>query len=211
MMKPFSPKVIRLLVVASALGLMVGGSVRYSARASEIDLEGLPTLLEAKSLLFGEATTDELYQFSMEYVGGRSSYRVFNVRVVEQGGVAKAFLQVQKTSQDAEVRQFEKAVDPASFAAFWQALRELEVAQLTDLSPYSEHLDQMDEDSVNRDLSKKVPPSLTYRFQFQDGVHDYPNSFEVYAPGSLEDVRYQALKDLTERFVQETFGETFGE
>ncbi len=136
-----------------------------------------------------------------------SSYSVFNVSIVNQGGEAKAFLQVQKASEDAAVRQYERNLDAESFAKFWQVLRELEVAQLTDLSPYSENLDQRSVGSISAALVPKAPHSLTYRFQFQDGIHDYPNSFEVYAPDSLKDVRYQKLRDLTDTFVQDTFGE----
>jgi hypothetical protein len=215
--KLFSPKAIRLFFVASLLGLMtMGGLLRYSARASEEVSEGvlggaLPTLSAAKSLLFGEITADELYKFSMEQVGRQSGYVVFNVSVVEQGGEAKAFLQVQKTHHDGAVKQYEKNLDAESFAKFWQALRELEVAQLSDLSPYSENLNQLSRGSLSSAAIPKVPHSATYRFQFQDGVYDYPNSFEVYAPDLLKDLRYQKLRDLTNSFVQETFSEVLVE
>jgi hypothetical protein len=196
LIKLLSHKAIRLCLVASALGLTVVGLLRYNATASDS-----LTLSGAKALLFGDKAEDELYTFSMEQVGTQSSYSVFKVSVVKQGVEAKAFLQVQKAGRDVAVRQYEKKLDPESFAKFWQALRELEAAQLTNLSPYTENLDQLSEGSATR-----VPASMAYHFNFQDGVHDYPNSFEVYAPDSLKDTRYRQLRDVTAYFAQETFG-----
>jgi hypothetical protein len=198
LIKLFSHKATRLCLVASALGLTVVGLLRYNATASDS-----LTLSAAKALFFGEKAKDELYAFSMEQVGTQSSYTVFKVSVVKQGVEAKAFLQVQKANHDVAVRQYEKNLDPESFAKFWQALRELEAAQLTNLSPYTENLDPLSESSTTR-----VPASMTYRFIFQDGVHDYPNSFEVYAPDSLKDTRYRQLRDVTAYFAQETFGQS---
>jgi hypothetical protein len=216
LVKLFSPKAIRLFLVASAVGVSIGSLVHYNARASESALEAFPSLSAAKSLFLKEESDDDVHRFSMERVGPQSSYAVFNVSVVEQGGETKAFLQVQKAHQNEAVRLYEKELDPESFAQFWQALRQLEVAQLTNLSPYSENLDEVS-GSVSQSQSalnpeavqrvKRVPSSMTYRFQFQDGVHDYPTSFEVYAPDFIKDARYSKLCNLTERFVQETFGE----
>ncbi|MEM6451697.1 MAG: hypothetical protein AAF703_15425 [Cyanobacteria bacterium P01_D01_bin.105] len=175
---------------------------------------------------------DGLYRFSMEIVGVSSAYKVFSLEVVARGASAnanhkssteiginaQAILTVQK-KDGGPVREYTKTLDAASFGPFWQDLRRLEVAQLINLSPQTEMFslqwNSSDSDKYARQIQPKVTaysepkaePSSTYRFTFQDGLYDYPNSFEVYAPDALEDARYRDLRDLTHYFTEETFAE----
>lgn len=166
---------------------------------------------------------DGRYRFSMDIVGASSSYAVFSLDVVAQGTDAEVTLRVQK-KRGGPIKEYEKSLNEESFRPFWHSLRMLEVAQLTNLSPQTESfalsLDNPDSKRSDFDSWKqtgtvlaqptvnvpKLELATTYRFTFQDGIYDYPNSFEVYAPDALVDTRYQHLKDLAHRFAEETFG-----
>lgn len=192
-----------LLVLAFAAGITVFGLIRYSAKASEL----LPGISAARAFLSQSDRTDELYQFSMERVGTRLEYQLYEVEVVHAAGVAKIRLQLQKPGKGAAVKTYEQVVSETRFIEFWQALRKLETAQLTNLSPSTENLGQTSRQTASR--TKRAPVTAeTYRFKFQDGLEDYPNSFEVYAPEALEDSRYRQIRDLTEGFVKKTFGDS---
>ncbi|MEL6158993.1 MAG: hypothetical protein AAFQ40_01285 [Cyanobacteria bacterium J06623_5] len=195
-------KSLGLFVVALSLGLTVFGPEGYSAIASEV-LPKFSLSAEAD----GEKAVPRVHQFSMSVVGGRSTtealtkYKIFETTLTDQDGEIKATLRLQATGQNQPIKEFESAVSEAQFVALWQQIRDLEVAQLTDVSPYTENLDEGPVRLVERNIS-----SATYGFHFKDGVYDYPNSFEVYAPEHLEDSRYQSLKMLSLSFAQEIFG-----
>ncbi len=187
------------------------GLARYNAKASEA-LLGLSVL---DSAVAKNEQISQQYKFSMEMTNLASRYRAFSFEVVSQNSKTKAVLSVQRRNGEAAVETYGKDIDEETFVAFWQALRELEVAQLTNLSPYTENLalqhESQKEDAINRPPSNVVPNTVksaaTYRFQFQDGRYDYPNSFEVYAPEAIADARYKALQDVATLFVENAFAE----
>lgn len=210
MLSPSSSKVVGLFLVASALGITVVGLARYNAKASE----ATPGITALASTTSKSKQINELYRFSMEMNNVQSRYRVFSFEIVSQNGKSKAVLSLQKRAGDSAVKTYRKDIDEETFVAFWQALRELEVAQLTNLSPYTENLSQTEPQTKSPTENESLyrsPGTLksagTYRFQFQDGLYDYPNSFEVYAPEAISDARYKALQGLTMLFVEEAFEE----
>jgi hypothetical protein len=222
LIKASSSKTIGVFMLASALGIAVIGLARYSATASEL----MPRRSMAQIIFGLTPAHQELYKFSMAVsdvqIAKQSSpspYQPFLLEVVSHNGETKAILQLQKSGQDPTPRRYEKNLDPETFAQFLQALRQLEVGQLTDLSPYSEvAIGQLSTPSTsaqpnpqansqaNSQASTQPATTETYHFTFQDGLKDYPNSFEVYAPEALEDTRYKALRDLTIRFALTHFG-----
>ncbi|MEL6901333.1 MAG: hypothetical protein AAFP07_10310 [Cyanobacteria bacterium J06606_4] len=200
-------KSLGLFSVALSLGLTVFGPEGYSAIASEV----LP-----KFSLSAEADADKsvprVHQFGMSVVGGRSTtealtkYKIFETTLIDQDGQIKATLRLQAVGQNQPIKEFETTVSEARFVALWQQIRDLETAQLTNISPYTENLEEGPIRIVERNIS-----SATYGFHFKDGVYDYPNSFEVYAPEHLEDDRYQNLKMLSLSFAQEVFADQLAE
>ncbi|MEM9087371.1 MAG: hypothetical protein AAGC93_01380 [Cyanobacteria bacterium P01_F01_bin.53] len=197
--KPLS-KAIGLLLVTASVGSIAIALDHYKAQASDT----LPDLSITRTLMRREPKADRLHVFSMEIFGGRSRYEVFEAELTDRGGEIKATLRVKKTGQDTVVREYTETVTEASFELLWYKLLALDIAQLTDLSPATENIGE--ETSVKP--ARPTVASATYGFKFQNGLHDYPNSFEVYAPDALEDKRYSKLRDVATEFVIETFGET---
>lgn len=194
-------KAFGLLLVTSSLGVAVVGFARYNAKASEV----LPKLSIPRSITAKKSEAERLHLFSMEIVGGQSHYDIFETELVDRGGEIKAILRIQKSGQDTEAREYEKVIEEETFVTFWKALRDLEVAQLTNLSPSTENIGEDVATPVFR--TTRTTASATYGFKFQDGLYDYPNSFKVYAPDELQDTRYRKLRDLTEAFVSDIFDE----
>ena len=196
--KPLS-KAIGLLLVTASVGSIAVALDHYKAQASDT----LPDLSITRTLMRREPKADRLHVFSMEIFGGKSRYEIFEAELTDRGGDIKATLRVKKTGQDIIVREYTETVSETSFERLWSELRALDVEQLTDLSPSTENIGEETTSSPVR----LAEASATYGFKFQDGLHDYPNSFEVYAPEALEDTRYRKLRDLANDFVIETFGE----
>lgn len=215
LIKPKSSKTIGLFLTAAAVVFSLVSVLRYNAKASEF----LTEPVESRSLeesFMSAIEPDGLYQFSMSVVGVSFEYEVFELELVARGLDAKAVLRLKE--RNGLLQEYERSIDEAAFRPFWRSLRSLEVAQLSDLSPHTEafilSLDSAGEKNYTASEVKQtatyyeapdVVPSATYRFVFQDGLYDYPNSFEVYAPGALEDTRYYKLRDLAIRFAEETF------
>lgn len=193
-------KTAGLLALASAFGFAVVGVTRYNAKASEI----LPRLSIA-NLTNRKADANQLRIFSVEIYGGQSRYEIFEAEFVDRGGDVSAVLTVKKAGRDERVETYEKTVDDASFEKLWLSLRSLEVAQLTDLSPSTESIGEKSEPFFQGSGASRMVASASYGFKFQDGLRDYPNSFEVYAPERLQDRRYQALRDLSVAFIEDVF------
>ncbi|MFK8186490.1 MAG: hypothetical protein AB8B99_24190 [Phormidesmis sp.] len=229
--KPNSPKAIGLFLTTAAVGLGLVSLLRYNAKAEslavlDIDASKTESSAALNQDFMSAIDPDGIYRFSMDIVGGSSEYSVFSLEVVARGLDAQATLKVQdKTGGSVEV--YEQVLDEEKLRIFWRNLRSLEVAQLTNLSPQTEifalTLDELDskysdvEAAVQLKLAQsqaaapnapKNTSSAIYRFTFQDGLYDYPNSFEVYAPNALQDARYRNLKDLAHRFADETFGKS---
>ncbi|MEO0768732.1 MAG: hypothetical protein AAFY72_04755 [Cyanobacteria bacterium J06649_4] len=208
---PLVAKAILCFVIASVLGLLVVGFESYSALATpeqkKLAAGMLPKIsLGADSEETVEDKATRLHQFGMTLSSGRSTtpilskYQTFETTLDVQGTTLTATLRVQNLGKEQPVKVYEREVSEAQFTAMWQALRDLETAQLTNLSPYTENL----EEAPNR-LTTRFESSATYSFYFKDGVYDYPNSFEVYAPEVLKDGRYESLKVLSLEFAQEVF------
>lgn len=199
-------KAVGLLLGASVLAIGVAGIGRYSAFASEL----LPNLPIPRSVFAKSDSDNQLYHFSVEVVGSQISrsaaarYKVFEMELISQSGETTATLRLQGPEEGAELKTYRQPVDDEQFTYLWKQLRELEAEQLTDLSPYTERLGEARP-------AKRVSGSATYRFKFQDGLHDYPNSFEVYAPEHLEDRRYEALTRLAMAFTADVFEQPFVE
>lgn len=216
-------KAVGLSLTIAAVGLGLFSVLRYSAKASEF--LGISAESVAVEDSFMSAIEDDgLYRLSMNVVGAASEYEIFEVEIAARGLDAQATLRIK--ARAGELQEYEKALDEATFRQFWRSVRELEVAQLSDLSPHTEAFARRIDAEANKRyqtgdkarsetedaLSQqaydvpKVESSATYRFTFQDGLYDYPNSFEVYAPDALEDARYRDLRDVTKQFVDEVFG-----
>lgn len=198
-------KTAGILVIASAVGISVAGPERSGAIAAEM----LPKFSLNKVVADTPTPAEQrVHHFSMSVVSGRSTipalapYQKVEVEIVAKGVEPLVILHLQKTGRHEPVQSHERAVSEVYFSEIWQRLRDLETAQLTDLSPYTENLDKAD-----HLLSSFNTASATYRFQFKDGVYDYPNSFEVHAPEHLKDSRYQALRDLAFLVLDQSFGD----
>ena len=219
---------IGLFLGTAAVGFGLFSALRYKAKASEFVTPPLvsrtvdtpPKEILRKEALISEIEAGDRYRFSMVKVGGLSQYEVYELDITAQGTDAQAQLRIKE--RNGTVENHEKTLDAESFKAFWTTLRRLETAQLTDLSPYTEVFTQnldspkltvaaavKTDDQQTAYRMPSIKSSATYRFTFQDGRHDYPNSFEVHAPEALEDTRYRQLKNATHRFVNGTFDEVF--
>lgn len=193
-------KAVGVFIVTSAVGIAV------VAKAADVlaPFSGPRKVFDngPSKGLSDRTNPNQLRSFSMEVLNDASRSENFAFSLVERGGDITATLQIKSTNQSANSQAYETAVSAAEFVDFWVRLRELEVEQLTNLSPSTENI------GSTHSLAKiKTTASSRYRFKFQDGLEDYPNSFDVYAPEELQDTRYQALRELSEAFVLETFGE----
>ncbi len=214
-------KVIGIAVLAMVAGLSALGLERYGAIASEV----LPAFnLSAKDFsakdLSAESLSTEVerdasvmphvHHFAMAVVGGRSTlpelaqYQLVEMELLAKGGEPSVVLRLQRTGREQPVQEYERAVSEAYFSDVWRRLQDLEVAQLTNLSPYTEQI------TTYKTVSRRLV-SATYRFQFKDGLYDYPNSFEVHAPEQLEDTRYRDVRDLSFVVLSQNFGDLFGQ
>ena len=206
LLKHPAAKAAGLLLGTAVLALGVTGIDRYSAFASEV----LPNFPIPKSVFAKSDENDQRYHFSMEVVGNRASrsavaaYKVFEMDLTSQSGETVAMLRLQGREEGDDLKTYQKSVSDEQFVRLWRLLRELDAEQLTDLSPYTERLGEAE-------ATKRVSGAATYRFKFQDGLYDYPNSFEVYAPEHLEDDRYDALARLAMTFTVEVFDLPFVE
>lgn len=209
---PLTPKIVGSLVALLALVAVVGTAIAsresYVATASEL----LPNFSSrtASPTASGNDTQQQprLRHFSMSLVNRRSvepmlsDYQLFELAVMADGGSVKATLALQKVGDHQPVQRYERIIPEEQFVALWTQLQALEAAQLTNLSPYTEDLE-----NTTRLLRDRTNTSDTYSFYFKDGVYDYPNSFEVYAPESLKDTRYQNLKLVSLGFAEATFSD----
>ena len=204
-------KIAGIIVVSSAVGLRVQGEERYSAFASEV----LPNFSLSNAAKAEASQVQRVHHFSMTIVGGRSTisslaqYQRVEMELSAKGAAPSVVLRLQKNGRDQPVQEYERAVSEDYFSHFRQNLRDLEIAQLTDLSPYSEQITTGKQVSLS--LVSTPAASATYRFQFKDGLYDYPNSFEVHAPDQLEDTRYQGVRDLAFVVLTESFGDVLSQ
>lgn len=210
-----TPKVVGPMVALFALAAVVGTAIAsregYGAAASEL-LPNFSSLAASSTASFITSDNDtqqpRLRHFGMSLVNGRSAepmlsdYQLFELAVMAEGNSVKATLGLQKLGNNQPVKRYERTISEKQFAELWPQLQALEVAQLTNLSPYTEDLE-----NTTRLLRDRTNTSDTYSFYFKDGVYDYPNSFEVYAPESLKDTRYQDLKLVSLGFTEATFGD----
>ena len=210
----FLVKTTTLVGLAGIVGFSVGGPEKSRKLTAEVLPKfSLKAALEEVSIaqntsIQQPATQQRVHHFSMTIIGGRSTipamsgYQRVEAEIVAKDAEPKVILRLQEIGRNQPIHEFERDVSEAYFSNIWQQLRELEVAQLTDLSPFTEHIN----DETNP-RPKFSDTSATYRFHFKDGVYDYPNSFEVHAPEHLEDKRYQQLSALTYLVLADSFGE----
>lgn len=201
--KPSFFKAVGIFIVTSAVGIAVVAKAADVLPAFSVSRKGFVDELSKE--LSDPTNPNQLRLFSMEVLNDASRTENFEVSIVERGRDIKATLRIKPATPGAEVKAYETTVTAVAFAEFWMRLRELEVEQLTNLSPSTENI------GVNNDRSKRFSSvrtrdSSSYRFKFQDGLEDYPNSFDVYSLEALQDTRYRKLRDLTEAFVIELFG-----
>lgn len=209
---PLTPKIVGSLVALLALVAVVGTAIAsrggYGAAASEL-LPNFSSRTQSPTASGNDAQQQpRLRHFGMSLVNGRSAepmlsdYQLFELAIMADGSSVKATLALQKLGDDQPTQRYERTISEEQFMALWPRLQALEVAQLTNLSPYTEDLE-----NATRLLRDRTNESDTYSFYFKDGVYDYPNSFEVYAPESLKDTRYQDLKLVSLGFAAVTFGD----
>ena len=219
LIKPKSSKTIGLFLTAAAVIFSLASVLRYSAKASEFltaSSEAMALVKTVEKDVLNEIAPDSVYRFSMSVVGAASAYDLFELEIVADGLAATAILRSQLRNDS--LQTYEQMLDEGAFITFWKSLRSLETAQLSDLSPHTEaFLLSLNKSGVvnyaaleakqtaMREQSSEAAMAIAYRFTFQDGLHDYPNSFEVYAPDALEDSRYLQLKNLAVQFAKETF------
>jgi len=204
LIKPSFFKAVGIFTVASAVGIAVVAKAADVLPSFSISLSEPRKAFvdELSQEAFDQANPSQVRLFSMEVLNDASLAENFEISLVERGGEIKATLLTKPINLDDDVKTYETTVAAMTFAEFWVRLRELEVGQLTNLSPSTENMGRS-----KRIPSVRVKDSSSYRFKFQDGLEDYPNSFDVYAPEALQDARYRQLRDLTEAFVLETFGD----
>ncbi|MGD1865153.1 MAG: hypothetical protein ACFB0D_11415 [Phormidesmis sp.] len=200
-------KATGIVVVSGVVGLSVLGLERYSAIASEV----LPRFNLSAAAEVEASPVQRVHHFAMTIVGGRSTipglaqYQLVEMELLAKGAEPSVVLRLQKNGRNQPVQEYERAVSEAYFSQIWQNLRDLEIAQLTDLSPYTEKV--MTSKPVSSSLTAAPKASATYRFQFKDGLYDYPNSFEVHAPEQLEDFRYEGVRDLGFSVLADSFSD----
>lgn len=171
-----------ILMTATVTGLSVIGPEKYGAIAAEVR-QNFSLSAEAQVPASQAEKEQRIHQFSMAVVGGRSNipelakYQRVEAEIVARGTKASVILRVQKIGRNQPIEEYERAISEAYFSQVWQDLRDLEIAQLTNLSPYTEDLMT----AVNGRTTFEENSS-TYNFHFKDGIYDYPNSFEVHAP-----------------------------
>lgn len=202
--KPSFSKVVGIFIVTSAVGVVV-----VAKAANVLPMFSMPRQVFANELskeLSDKTNPNQLRAFSMEVLNDASRAENFEISLVERGRDIKATLLIKPVTQDGAVKEYETTVSAVAFAEFWVQLRELEVEQLTNLSPSTESIGKSKGSSTGLS-AVRTKDSSSYRFKFQDGLEDYPNSFDVYAPKELKDTRYRQLRDLTEAFVLESFGD----
>jgi len=216
-------KVVGIVAVSSALGLSVLGSERYSAifsgMGSAIASEVLPGFNLSAAAESEASSVQRVHQLSMSVVGGRSTipalaqYQRVEMELLAKGAEPSVMLRLQEKGRNQPIQEYERAVSEAYFSQVWQQLRDLETAQLTNLSPYTEQItaNEFGNKSDSLSLVAKTTASATYRFQFKDGLHDYPNSFEVHAPEQLKDTRYKGVRDLAFTVLADSFGDVLSQ
>lgn len=203
-------KISGVLAVMAIVGLGVAGLKQYGAIAAEVrqnlGLTALADSVAQVALPPHEEPRD--YRFSMALVGGRvnipelARYQRVEVEMVAKGSRSSVSLLLQKAGRNQPLQTFERVVSADYFTQVWQALRDEEISQLTNLSPHTEDLGEWESR-----LSTFKASAATYSVYFKDGVYDYPNSFEVHAPEHLKDVRYQSVRDLGLQVIKQRFGD----
>lgn len=204
-------KAIGIIAVSLATGLSVLGVERYSAIAAEM----LPKLTLNTAADSEPTPVQRVHLFSMMVVGGRSTipalapYQLVEMELLAKDGEPSVVLRLQENGRNQPIQEYERAISEAYFSQSWQHLQDLEVAQLTDLSPYTEQV--MAAKQSSRRLVSAPIASATYRFQFKDGLYDYPNSFEVHGPEQLEDGRYMGVRNLAFTVLADSFGDVLSQ